>query len=458
MFHGDVRHTGLSKYDTSHIDGTLKWTFEAGEGIESSPAIGVDGTIYFGAHDNKFYAVNPDGTLKWKFDAGQPVYSAEWNVWKGITCSPAIDQDGTIYFVSMSNYLFALNPDGTEKWRYVVHDFVNMWLAPVIGSDGTIYVGSENYPPGQNVQQEIGGNFYAINSDGTLKWKYESNAAGFGNYAAIGTDGIIYAAGGDWEESQQSFVGKVFAFNPDGSVKWKFKPDAVIEGSPTIADDGTIYVGTKNGKFYALNSDGTQKWIFQAGDGISAIAALAKDGTIYIGSWDRYMYALNPDGSQKWKFETPAGFEAVSSSAAIGADGTIYFGCNGGVFYALNPDGSEKWRYEIKSTIPASPAIGSDGTVYIPTYDKKLYAFGKKEDVITETVKEEVKKEAVEGESKKEEATTEEQKKPTQSLPSTITNTQLAQENLTTKAVLIWVGSSIPLIFLFWIYRNKKQS
>jgi hypothetical protein len=79
MFHGDVRHTGLSKDDTSRVDGTIKWTFEAGGGIESSPVIGVDGTIYFGAHDNKFYAVNPDGTLKWKFNAGEPVYDKEWN-------------------------------------------------------------------------------------------------------------------------------------------------------------------------------------------------------------------------------------------------------------------------------------------------------------------------------------------------------------------------------------------
>lgn len=197
MFHGDIRHTGLSKYNTSHVDGTVKWTFETGGGIESSPSIGADGTIYFGSHDNKFYAINPDGTLRWKFKAGEPLYSQEWKVWKGITCSPAIDKEGIIYFVSMSNNLFALNPDGSEKWRYPVHDFVNTWLAPAIDKDGTIYVGSESYPPGKTAKQEIGGNFYAINPDGTLKWKYESGAAGFGNYAAIGANGTIYAAGGD---------------------------------------------------------------------------------------------------------------------------------------------------------------------------------------------------------------------------------------------------------------------
>ncbi len=37
--------------------------------VDSCPAIGDDGTIYFGSDDNYFYALNPDGTLKWKFAA-----------------------------------------------------------------------------------------------------------------------------------------------------------------------------------------------------------------------------------------------------------------------------------------------------------------------------------------------------------------------------------------------------
>lgn len=387
MFHGDVRHTGLSKYNTSQVDGTVKWTFEAGGGIESSPAIGVDGTIYFGAHDNKFYAVNPDGTLKWKFDAGEPVYSEEWNVWKGILASPAINQDGTIYFVSMSNNFFALNPDGTEKWRYPVHVFVNLWTSPAIGPDGTIYIGSESYPPGKEVKQEFGGRLYALNPDGTLKWRYDTDSAGFGNPPAIGKDGIIYTAGGDWDEGKKNFASAIFAFNPDGSVKWKFKPDAVVEGSPTIADDGTIYVGTKNGKFYALNPEGDQRWIFQTGGGISALAALGKDKTIYIGSWDGNFYALNPEGKELWRFdikkdrdpkifESYPGKEAISASAAISAEGTIYFGDVIDTFYALDSNGKEKWRYTDKSGgHSASPAIAQDGTVYAATYGNIL-AFG----------------------------------------------------------------------------------
>jgi len=37
--------------------GTLKWKYETGYYIESSPAIGSDGTIYVGAADNYLYAI-----------------------------------------------------------------------------------------------------------------------------------------------------------------------------------------------------------------------------------------------------------------------------------------------------------------------------------------------------------------------------------------------------------------
>lgn len=40
---------------------------KAGLEIESSQAIGSDGTIYFGSRDRKFYALTPDGKLRWSF-------------------------------------------------------------------------------------------------------------------------------------------------------------------------------------------------------------------------------------------------------------------------------------------------------------------------------------------------------------------------------------------------------
>ena len=120
----------LSGLALAGTPGTVKWSFETGGGVNFSPAIGTDGTIYVGSLDRKLYAINPDGTAKWSFQTGLPVHS-----------SPAIAPDGSIYVGSLDRKLYAINPDGTEKWSFQTG--LPVHSSPAIGPDGTIYVGSD---------------------------------------------------------------------------------------------------------------------------------------------------------------------------------------------------------------------------------------------------------------------------------------------------------------------------
>jgi len=52
---------------------------------------------------------------------------------------PATALDETIYVGSLDHYLYAINPDGTLKWKYKTGGAIHP--SPTIGSDGTIYVG-----------------------------------------------------------------------------------------------------------------------------------------------------------------------------------------------------------------------------------------------------------------------------------------------------------------------------
>ena len=375
MYHGGPMHGGLSEYDTSHLDGTLEWAFKTGSNIESSPAIGSDGTIYIGSHDNTFYAINPDGTEKWKFEVGEPEYGSAYDTRKGILSSPAVAEDGTIYFSSLSDYFIALNFDGTEKWRFKLAISTDTWTSPLIDPDGTIYTGSS-----MDYQQDIKdddtgpkGKLFAINSDGTEKWSF-SRDTNVASSPSIGSDGTIYIG----NYVPMTDVGRIYAINQDGTEKWHFDTDSLVESSVTVDKNGVLYTGTLGGKVYAINSDGTEKWNFQTGDGVSAIPAIGKDGTVYVGSWDAYFYAINPDGSEKWKYKTPDCYEAIVASAAIGGDGTIYIGTGIGIFYAFNPDGTVKWKYELTKPdgFTSSPAIGEDGTIYVGTQSGYLVAFG----------------------------------------------------------------------------------
>jgi hypothetical protein len=91
----------------------------------------MDGTIYIGSSDTYLYAINPDGTLKWSYQTGNEIRS-----------SPAIGADGTIYVGSFDNYLYAIKPYGSLKWKSLTNGSV--YCSPVIGTDGTLYIGSND--------------------------------------------------------------------------------------------------------------------------------------------------------------------------------------------------------------------------------------------------------------------------------------------------------------------------
>ena len=109
------------------MDGSLKWKYKIYPLYSS--AIAQDGTIY--SAGNYLYAINSDGTLKWKVYLGSHIES-----------SPAIGEDGTIYVGSEEGYLFALTPNGDLKWKYKTESWIH--TSPVISIEGIIYIGSDD--------------------------------------------------------------------------------------------------------------------------------------------------------------------------------------------------------------------------------------------------------------------------------------------------------------------------
>jgi outer membrane protein assembly factor BamB len=207
-----------SKIWAVNPNGTEKWHYTINDRIYSDPAIGEDGTIYIGSNDNYLYALNPDGTLKWKFKTG-----------KAVGGSASIADDGTVYAHGTWDYLYALYPNnGTVKWKYTILCNSN----PSIDSDGIIYTGGN-------------GKICAIYPNGTRKWTFDLGNERWtaGTCPAISADGTIYVSVcigiQGWDGAE------IIAINSNGTLRWRKKiANDYTHSSPSIAEDGTIYVGS----------------------------------------------------------------------------------------------------------------------------------------------------------------------------------------------------------------------
>jgi len=235
-------------------NGTRIWRYGTGDGISSSPAIAVDGTIYFGCNNHRIYALNSNGTKKWDYETGDVVFS-----------DPAIGSDGTIYVGSCDHYLYAIHPDGTLRWRFPTGGEIKGH--PSIAADGSIYVPS------------FDGYLYNVYPDGTMRWRVSTGNQVAAASAAIGSDGTLYVG-----------TELLRAFYPDGSLRWSCDIGGNLWGtSPAISGDGTIYVANDLGcSIVAVNPNGTIKWQkYICNSWARASPCIGPDGSVFVGtSWE----------------------------------------------------------------------------------------------------------------------------------------------------------------------------
>lgn len=350
MYQVDAQHTGrsphtgprqpilLRTFNTSRIE-VPDPVFGSAD-IQSSAAIGPDGTAYIGLHSGTLFALrDPAG-------AGNQL-AARWS----------------------------FHPVGGSSWH----------ATPAIARDGTVYVGFST----DSASPEASGMLYALQAptagiDPQILWAVDLGPGRQTSSPIIGADGTVYAMGGE---------GRLSAISPDGNIRWTAQTGPTLKSSPALGRDGTVYVPSMNGKLYAVappnepaTGRGTIRWTFRfaeypgtgspvishsppaGADGIGSGASptIGPDGTIYIGANNSNFYAIAADGRLQWLFQAEREIAGIWSTAALSADNsTLYFGANRGGIYALNRvDGSLRWRYPVIGSVYSSPALDATNTLY----------------------------------------------------------------------------------------------
>lgn len=356
--------------------GDTPWSFETGKSVSAAPVIDEQGVAYVGSADHNFYAINPNGSERWRYRTGGVISSAAVLLRAdGADASPAVvvgSGDGLLYRLRTASNL--RNPVAREAFAFDARvsprsrDYSPFNGDIAVGYDGTLYAGNGN------------SSYYAISPKGELKWTYLTEGRVWSN-AAFSSRTIFWGA-------QDS---SVHALNPNGTAEWTKSTWGAITASAAIGSDGTVYIGSFDGNLYALDpATGDTRWTYQTGEHIVGSVALGenKSGStdaIYLGSTDGRMYALNRKGELIWKYDTG---DAIRSSPAVGLGtngeqpGVVYFGGGNGKIYALNAiNGQRRWSYNTTADEPVlhdrndlnSPvALGPTG-VYVGSESGRLW-------------------------------------------------------------------------------------
>jgi outer membrane protein assembly factor BamB len=173
--------------NAASLNGTLLWSYKFATHNLGTPLVDNSNNVYvFGTDTNTsnlnyLYCIKANGNLKWRYR----IHSTK------DYSSPTIDRNGNIIFHAISdatpegvNIIVSLDHDGSENWTTILPgDFISNIInhGLVCDDDGKIYFGST-----------YGGNFYCLNSDGTILWTYNLGGLEYDSSPTIGSDGTLY--------------------------------------------------------------------------------------------------------------------------------------------------------------------------------------------------------------------------------------------------------------------------
>ncbi len=324
------------------------------------------------------------------------------------TPSPVVGRNNHVVIGDSSGEVHAFSGTGAALWSYQTDGPIDN--AAALSLDGTAYVQTRN------------GTLYAIREDGTLRW---SRTVGQSDASPkIAGNGVIYVGGSDNNGPGGSTRYLVMAYRGNGMRRASAVVDARITTAPSIAPDGTVWVGTAAGTLYEMSYDlstvisysvspgfaigdglaladdadetvlvptaGGQviawsaasnviRWTFTASDTVRAAPAVGQDGKVFVGSQDGKVYALQlSDGSKLWEQDTGG---PVDSSPALDPVNVYVVGGDPATLYILRgADGAfYMGSVSIGGTAAggSSPAIGDSKKVYVASSDGVLWAIGR---------------------------------------------------------------------------------
>lgn len=333
-------------------------------------------TLYFGRGDGRLFAIDPDaGEIRWRYQTFNPEIPDDPDGGGELIASPLLGPDGTVYIATWgegpyeTNAFYAVNPEGTLRWRYPAATSLpqRLFASPALSPDGTTVYGSTFFDdagaPGMLYAFHTTPGGPATDAE-RLKWALPltfENRPVWTATLAVGADGTVYVGGAVVNGFRSQAVLFAVQDTDTGPVlKWAV-PYVVL-------DDGADYV-----LGLALREQGgTTQRVF---------ATTANVASLFVnGRTEGALHALDPQtGTREATYDPSDDIpEAIGglTSPALSADGLVYFGVRGqagenglrgqyfGVAY-LPGQFQRLWNVAVDGHVEWNhPALGPDGWLY----------------------------------------------------------------------------------------------
>lgn len=296
----------------------------------------------------------------------------------GISLSPR----GALHVMDEGGGLaVAVGLDGSVRWRTHL-DVVVQGHPPAVAPDGTAYYGHWGGAAGSR------GGVVAIGGGGLRKWIFSANEHGppGSTYhhahggVAVGRDGTVYFGS---EEND----GPIYAVNPDGTLRWRTSTAADtsrvrhrILTHSTLVGDSLVVALNRSGTLVAVDArSGALRWrtaLVPPGEATDPFPQFSvaddRNGRVIVG---RGLKLVTLDGAGRILWERSPGVRFGSAAPVIDSDRRIYFANSAGGVYIYSRDGVLLARFGPESTeIVGAPALAARGMVYAAGRDS-LYSY-----------------------------------------------------------------------------------
>lgn len=219
--------------------GDYRWSVPYSDYTYSSPAIDQNGNVFVGTYQGLYGYTS----------AGSPLM---YKAFGTVNSSPSVGADGVVYIGGYDGELRAYGTDGELHWQALSDETQyptnSMVLGPpTVGVDETIYFATMVTPGAHAPETGI----YAVNSDGTRRWRVpitrgENGNSGIFAPMVIDREGHLYAC---------SENARCYGIDASGKVLWEMLlPGWIGRTAPLISADGALLVLDTNAHLYSLTN------------------------------------------------------------------------------------------------------------------------------------------------------------------------------------------------------------